>query len=1022
MRGYQTITVKPLLPLRTPITAPQTQNVQNSHSATCSISQGLHERDDTGETTKEVMDAVCVKSAERGQGTNSESNEFTSDARKHSKSEEKIPELNCEQGKDAKLSSHNDFEEKERDLLVGVVGNVKEEDGKVVEDHVVSPAVVSIARELSPRARAEVEAREQEDMNQPVVEELLVYTDEMALFHRHEITSPRCSFNLPSSNVEGLVKRPNVESVDSDMSPRNIGGAVPACEGLVYRISAGGTPLLRIHDSVDAVRDISGQGKSALSEKNEPQDPRVLSYDFGRISPTPCARSEEARKCPDLARTNDEFGGNQSYFAIPKISDLLEEDGEDIEGVVMMVDGEADVELDTHRWGYSHHQRGYELASMSGLRMMGCYDGIDGVKDEAGDQQLLSPVLNYHNSQEVVTFDDKGSVQDGEVAAKGCNDSGDRKVTEIVSSTELNINGYPFPLVGNETVVDDQKVLDFNVNDCRDKIAGYEEGGVRILNSGSDDIAKAPRENNNEVDENGEAAEEECLDKVCEKLNPKDSMGIIDERGLVDGRTLANKVDHDLPAVKTSEHPVTSSSSGATSPAIRECTTGVRVTSRDSLTGLAPEWDFGESRSSSEDVGELKTAENHFEKLAMDNISSALNPAPVIKESDSLVKPNASLASKLKSELANNESSLLPSMKNSCVTGFPRPSVKQQKLQQQEFTKQLQEEEGRREKAVEQCKEQEQEQEKRKEAVQLELQQPLARKEQQKSENVSSTKSSVSYKELRKAENTKPDENHSRPRKNRENDGVDEFHSRGEHTWMDDVVRGSLTMAETKGVVHELAGKRTEEDKSTKPPNALHNDCVSEDGMVRGSKDVVGPCVPSVFIIENVERSSGERGNYTRETKKIEDVLKRGPEALSELNSHGLPSVSTKPRNDGGNNENMLCQYKEEILSNSKEAAKSLQENWFNEELNSLDSSDDESNDEQPCGKSGYRSPFKQEEGISRLTQMRVGSLSETSVRDLDSDQGEQEEQSGLRGEHWCEITQPKPPPKGNSKRCVTAR
>lgn len=106
---------------------------------------------------------------------------------------------------------------------------------------------------------------------------------------------------------------------------------------------------------------------------------------------------------------------------------------------------------------------------------------------------------------------------------------------------------------------------------------------------------------------------------------------------------------------------ITTTPSDEESPALRECTIGSRVTSRDSLAGVGLDWD---SPPSSDE------ANDHLKKLAISSLACVYGQAPVIKDNETIGKSN-SFVSKLKRELSKGEgmSLILPSLQSGLMKG-----------------------------------------------------------------------------------------------------------------------------------------------------------------------------------------------------------------------------------------------------------------------------------------------------------------------------------------------------------------
>ena len=304
----------------------------------------------------------------------------------------------------------------------------------------------------------------------------------------------------------------------------------------------------------------------------------------------------------------------RTCFAIPKLSDLFEHDGEDI-GVLVMTEDRGVHAEDGHWWGYVHG--GYKHGYASGFRMRGDIDvsGYSGRDEVDNDEQLLSPVLGGSDKREVINEDEKLLAMGGtsQVMVNKDDISDGRKVVVKGDSKEMEF----------ESDLRDKEVLENKDNNYKDTEVYQRVDDGEKMDAGGDVIV--------EVYESKDVAGEETTDqeqtnKTHSKQNSQNALATSDGANLMDDQTPGDvNQQNNVLVVKNSELPIASTSSGGTSPAIRECTTGLRANSRDSLAGLAQDW---ESHSSSEDIGELKNLENPLEKLAIDSISSSVNPAP----------------------------------------------------------------------------------------------------------------------------------------------------------------------------------------------------------------------------------------------------------------------------------------------------------------------------------------------------------------------------------------------------------
>lgn len=897
-------------------------------------------------------------------------------------------ELNLEDGKEEGLNmaSRDEVEEK-----------------YTKEDNAREGLAVS-SQESSPKVEREVESPrdlEEATSHHPLVEELVVYTEEMAMFHRNEITSPRYSFNVPKNTT--LEKRPGYESVDpGNISPQYADEVAQRNERGVPCVDSAGE-MLRLENEKEF-----GIGNHVQQNQNEDLDFPAISYELGRISPTPFRECEEVQKSPDFPRTNNSAGaGVQNLLSIPKLSDLFEQDGEDIGGLVMTEDRGVHAE-DTHWWGYVHG--GYEHGYASGFRMRGDIDvsGYSG-QDEVDNEELYSPVLDgagrHFEDQNLLVLDgtsevmvNKGDIIDG------------RKVVVKGDSKEMEI----------ESDVCDKEVLEKKDNDYRDTDVYPRVDGGEKMDAGGDVIVEVYECK----DVAGErTADQEQTNKAYGKQNSQNALVTSDGANLMDDQTPGDiDQQNDVLVVKNSELPIASTSSGGTSPAIRECTTGLRVNSRDSLAGLAQDW---ESRSSSEDIGELKNLENPLEKLAMDNIYSSVNPSPVIKESDNSGKANVSFASKLKKEFTKNEGLLLPSIKNA---EFLRSSEKQQK--QQEIIKEKQEDEGEKQEGEEEEGQKQEDEVKRQKGggkqQQVIVEQLQGEQEKQKQvedvfgnqcenregqllQDISMDKVNVDEDEQQRIKDIKieydEDKSFERMGENKECQACEDY------SWHNHVVKDALTTTETHDIVDNSVSGRTDEDFNIKvfQEHFDDDDDVLEESVEDEQEDGAG-----FFFTQNAEFSGEiEVSNKTKEELNVQDTT-------NSQNSDAQSAVLTY--SEAHNNNEMKSQNRDVISCGSEAEIQSVVPNTsLNEKAdNKSNLSEEEFTNESQSSKSKHRKAIEQKEFPS-LGLMRVGSFSESSVKDL-GNEPEEEKQDEINKDHWSELTQPKPPLMGSSKRCVNAR
>ena len=459
----------------------------------------------------------------------------------------------------------------------------------------------------------------------------------MALFHRHEITSPRYSFNVPTQNQ---LQNDDHESDDVFISEDRLARLVEEHQ---------------FEESEDMRVDVE-----PLRSDMHISHGLLATYDVSSVPVAPWCCSEE----PIVS-------GNM--FAIPTLSDLYDT-GEGILGVVMKEDRVHEVEVDTHRWGYS--PQSYDPGYFTPMRMLDYYDAVDSVpspgrgdeerreedelqdlgaevkadgeniNDDGADINGDEVVHHGEDEDEVVFHDEDGN---GNVYHETTDGVGDYQVKYHVGDGDQSPKNIDSVFANSDTVK-------YN----NDQIAG------RLRRLSSYDNTVAPDDKMTMENENVYPLDNVSLKDILEKVeetNQAEMEGTNQERPN-ELLPLSNKLPTDGNGSNyalTPDYQMTTTSSGDTSPALRECTIGVRVTSKDSLAGLAPDWE--ESRSSSEDIGD------HLEKLAISSISLASVQAPVIKESEGAVKTNVSFVSKLKKELSMREGLILPSLQPALMRG-----------------------------------------------------------------------------------------------------------------------------------------------------------------------------------------------------------------------------------------------------------------------------------------------------------------------------------------------------------------
>lgn len=512
------------------------------------------------------MEAIVVRSAEHGHHTQAESHEFTS--------------TRNQDGIEIKVTSQAD-----------------ENSTKGIQDCVEYP--VNIVPALT----------NDDNINQPVVEELVVYTEEMAMFHRHEITSPRYSFNVPTKDqpLKGEVLAYDL------CDPGEVFADREKWTGL-------NTPVEEqpFNGNDDDVRE---PAKSVVSQG------LLASYDINSI-PALWGNSDEPQNYNPTV-----FRAGEGILAIPKLSDLYE-DGEGILGVVMTEDRGNEVEVDAYGWGYSLPS--YDPGYGTPLRMVDYYDVDDNADVQDGGEERKEEVEASNTSRKADGVD----AGDGDEAVD--NDGG-----------EYHDNTPGFQLIFHHVDAeaktadnDDNVFANVDAADCsKDQMRGK----LRRLSSYDNTVTP---------DDKICPPESVTLRSHLEKVQEENLTEIEEFNELVPS---ANKQQAEgSNNALTPENLLTTTSSAETSPALRECTFGVRATSRDSLAGVAPEWE--ESRSLSDDV-----AAEQLEKLAISNISSAFGQVPVIMETEGVGKTNSSLVSKLKKDLPIMEGLILPSLQSALL-------------------------------------------------------------------------------------------------------------------------------------------------------------------------------------------------------------------------------------------------------------------------------------------------------------------------------------------------------------------
>ena len=870
------------------------------------------------------------------------------------------------------IASHDEFEEK-----------------YLKENNVREEGLAMSGQESNPKVDREVygEVESPRDIeeatNHPLVEELVVYTEEMAMFHRNEITSPRYSFNVPNAILE---KRPAYELVDpGNISPQYADKVAQRNERGVACVDSAGE-ILRLENEKELAI-----GKPVQQNENDGLDFPAISYELGRTSPTPSRECEDIERPPDFPRTNNSAdAGGENLFSIPKLSDLFEQDGEDIGGLVMTEDRGVHAE-DGHWWGGYVHG-GYEHGYASGFRMRGDIDvsGYSGQDEVDNDEQLLSPVLGGSDKREVINEDEKLLAMGGtsQVMVNKGDMSGVRKVVVKGDSKEMEF----------ESDIRDKEVLENKDNDYKDTEVCQRVDDGEKMDAGGDVIVEIYQSKDVAVEE---TADQKQTNEANNKQNSQNALATSDGANLMDDQTpgdVTNQQNNVLVVVKNSELPIASTSSGGTSPAIRECTTGLRVNSRDSLAGLVQDW---ESHSSSDDIGELK---NPLEKLAMDSISSSVNPAPVIKESDNSGKTNVSFASKLKKEFTKNEGLLLPSIQNA---EFLRSFQKQQK-QQEIMTEEKEDQGGKREGEQEEGQIQEDEAKRSGEGKQQQvIVEQLQEEQEKKVEEVFGKQCENQEGQL--LEDISMDKANDQDKSFERRRGNKECQACEDYSWHNHVVKDALTTTETHDIVDNSVSGRTDEDFN---PKVFQEHFDGDDDALEESVEDEQEDGRGYFFTQSAE-FSGEISNKTKEEQGVQ-------ETTNSQNSDAQSAALTYP--ESRNNNEMKNQNKDVTSGGSEAEVKSVVSNTsLNEKAdNKSNLVEEELTNESRSSKSKHGEAIEQK-AFPSLALMRVGSFSESSVKDL-GNEPEQEKQDEINKDHWSELTQPKPPLKGSSKGCVNAR
>lgn len=455
-----------------------------------------------------------------------------------------------------------------------------------------------------------------EDKPRTLGEELVVYTEEMALFHRHEITSPRYSFNVPTE-----------DQVSHDV------GHLESNDVFIDKDK-------RLYDDKEKQPFSENVGGDSSNHHMHISQGLFGAYDFNSVPVVPWASTEKPQ------HYNPSLSGARDICDIPRLSDLYDSEEEGILGVVMEEDRGKDAHIATHHWGYQSYDAGYGTP----LRMIDYYDAVDstsGPDSGKGDREKT----------EVKKFDlEMNAVGGGQASDIDCGQDGDvgegvyqGDDEHVVDKGGCQIKYY---LDDGDCSAENTDCVFANSGNVVKYSNDQMTGKLRRLSSYDNTVTPDDR-----MVVDGETL---CIveptslkDLLKEVKNPEPNNEMLPELSKPDGGSGSHNV-------LTLDYVMTTTSSGDTSPALRECTIGMRVTSRDSLAGLAPEWE--ESRSSSDDAAE------QLEKLAISNISSAYGQAPVIKESEGGGKTiNSSFVSKLKRELG--EGLILPSLQSVLIKG-----------------------------------------------------------------------------------------------------------------------------------------------------------------------------------------------------------------------------------------------------------------------------------------------------------------------------------------------------------------
>ncbi|XP_028395965.1 uncharacterized protein LOC114519972 [Dendronephthya gigantea] len=543
---------------------------KNTNDNPLSSPKDIKDHGNSCATTKEVMEAIVVRSAEHGHHTQAESQDFTSTRHQEDGVEIRV----TSQGEEHSTKDINDCAEYPVNTL---------------------PALTN-----------------DDNINQLVVEELVVYTEEMALFHRHEITSPRYSFNVPTQD-------------------QPLKGEILACDH-------------RDSDEIFANKERWTGLKSPMEEEpfngddHDAREPAksvfspglLASYDINSIPALWGSSDEPQNYNPTVSRAGE------GMFAIPKLSDLYEDEGEGILGVVMTEDRGNEAEDDAYGWGYPLPS--YDPAYGTPLRMVDYYDVDDNADVEDGGEEKKGEEVEAQSSPGKAEGMDAGDY------VLYHDDGGNTAGLQVI-----------YHHVDDEMKCADQDDNVFGIVDAADY--NKDQLGNKLRRLSSYDNTVTPD------------------DKVCplESITLRSHLEKVHEANLTEIEEMNELVPssnkHQAEGSNnalTPENLLTTTSSAETSPALRECTVGVRATSRDSLAGLAPDWE--ESRSSSDDVA----AAEQLEKLAISNISAAFGQVPVIMESEGVGKTNPSLMSKLKKDLPMIEGLILPSLQSALLRATER--------------------------------------------------------------------------------------------------------------------------------------------------------------------------------------------------------------------------------------------------------------------------------------------------------------------------------------------------------------